>query len=125
MELDESILATIKKMLGIIDEVKAFDDEIAAHINSTFISLRQLQVIDPDGTFSIHGYEETWRDLVDDIRLADPARDFIFLSVRLIFDPPASSVVADAYKQRLAEVEWRLNIEAEKIAAQAEEGAAG
>lgn len=125
MDLDESILATIKKMLGIIDEIKAFDDEIAAHINSTFISLRQLQVIDPDGTFSIHGYAETWRDLVDDVRLADPVRDFIWLSVRLVFDPPASSVVSDNYKQKLAEIEWRLNIEAEKLAAQAEEGAAG
>lgn len=125
MDLDESILSNIKKMLGIMDEFKAFDDEIAAHINSTFIKLRQLQVIDPDGSFSIHGYAETWRDLFDDTRLADPARDYIYLTVKLVFDPPASSTVSDTYKQRIAEDEWRMNVEAEKIAAQAEEGAAG
>lgn len=125
MDLDDSILATIKHMLGVTDEVTAFDEQIAAHINATFMTLRQLQVIDPDGYFTIHGESESWRDLIDDVRLADPVRDFIYLRVRLLFDPPASSVVADAYNSRLAEVEWRLNSEAEKIAAQAEEGAAG
>ena len=123
MDLDESILATIKKMLGIVDEVSAFDDELAAHINSTFMGLRQIG-INPDSNFSIHGYEETWRHISDDTRLIDPIREFIYLKVRLIFDPPASSVVADAYNNRLAETEWRLNVEAEKLAAQAEEGAA-
>lgn len=125
MDLDDSILATIKHMLGVTDEVTAFDEQIVAHINATFMTLRQLQVIDPDGYFTIHGESESWRDLIDDVRLADPVRDFIYLRVRLLFDPPASSVVADAYNSRLAEVEWRLNSEAEKIAAQAEEGAAG
>ena len=125
MDLDDSILVTIKHMLGITDEATAFDEQIVAHINATFMTLRQLQVIDPDGYFTIHGENESWRDLIDDVRLLDPVRDFIYLRVRLLFDPPASSVVADAYNHRLAEVEWRLNSEAEKIAAQAEEGAAG
>lgn len=125
MDLDESILASIKQMLGIIDEVKAFDDEITAHINSTFINLRQLQAIDPKSTFSIHGYSETWRDLGDDVRLIDPIRSYIYLNVRLLFDPPASSTISEAYRQRLAEIEWRMNVEAETLAAQAEEGAAG
>lgn len=123
MDLDQSILANIKQMLGLTDDVTAFDNELVSHINSTFMGLNQIGVGSDDG-FSIHGYDETWGQFVDDPRLADPAREFIYMKVRLIFDPPASSVVSDALNQRIAEIEWRLNVLAEKLAAQAEEGAA-
>jgi len=120
MELDDSILSSIKQMLGLTDDVTAFDNEIIAHINSTFMGLNQIGVGSDIG-FSIHGYEETWRDFIDDQRYIDPVREFIYLKTRLIFDPPASSTVSDAYNQRIAETEWRLNVMAEHLAAQSEE----
>ena len=125
MDLDQSILASIKHMLGIPDEMTAFDEEIASHINSVFTILNQLD-IGSDDVFMINGYNETWAEYVDNISLATMVREFIYLKVRMIFDPPASSVVAEAYNQRIAELEWRMNIQAERLAALAEEkGAAG
>lgn len=116
MELDQSILETIKKLLGLTNMITAFDEEITSHINSVFTTLNQLGV-GPDEGYMINGYEQTWRDYVDNIQLATMVREFIYLKVRMIFDPPASSVVSDAYNQRTAEIEWRMNIQAEKIAA--------
>lgn len=124
MDLDQSILVSIKQMLGLTDYTRAFDDELVSHINSTFMGLNQLGIGYSDDGFRISGYDETWSDFVDDIRLADAVREYIYLKVRLIFDPPASSVVSEAMNQRLAETEWRLNVQAERIAAlNAEEGA--
>lgn len=124
MDLDESILQSIKDMLGIIKDDAAFDAELCSHINAVFTTLNQLDVGSDDG-FMITGYNETWNQYVPDIRLATMVREFIYLKVRMIFDPPASSVVADAYNQRIAELEWRMNIQAERLTAlAAEEGAA-
>ena len=124
MNLDQSILSSIKLMLGLSDDITAFDTEIIAHINSMFTILNQLD-IGPDDGFMINGYEETWDQYVDNVMLATMVREFIYLKVRMIFDPPASSTVSDAYNQRISELEWRMNIQAERLAALAEqEGAA-
>lgn len=122
MDLNQSILGSIKQMLGIVPTAMPFDDEIILHINSTFTPLAQLQVCDEG--FNITGYTETWEDCISDPSLADMAKVYIYLRVRLIFDPPASSIVSDAMNSRLAELEWRLNIQAERkaqLAAESEE----
>lgn len=121
---DDSILGTIKTMLGLTSDVTAFDQELITHINSMFTILNQLD-IGPDAGFMIYGYDEVWGDFVEDVTLTTMVREFIYLKVRMIFDPPASSVVSDAFNQRIAELEWRMNIQAERLAALAEkEGAA-
>lgn len=122
MDLNQSILGSIKQMLGIVPTAMPFDDEIILHINSTFTPLAQLQVCDEG--FNITGYTETWEDCINDPSLADMAKVYVYLRVRLIFDPPASSIVSDAMNSRLAELEWRLNIQAERkaqLAAESEE----
>lgn len=121
---DDSILGTIKTMLGLTSDVEAFDQELITHINSVFTILNQLD-IGPDAGFMIYGYDEVWGNFVEDVTLTTMVREFIYLKVRMIFDPPASSVVSDAFNQRIAELEWRMNIQAERLAALAEkEGAA-
>lgn len=124
MNLDQSILGTIKQMLGLANELTAFDEELIVHINSVFTILNQLDVGSDDG-FMITGYDETWSDLTDQVTIATMVKEFIYLKVRMIFDPPASSVVSEAYNQRIAELEWRMNIQAERLAALAEKEAAG
>lgn len=124
MNLDQSILGTIKQMLGLTNELTAFDEELIVHINSVFTILNQLDVGSDDG-FMITGYDETWGDLTDQVTIATMVKEFIYLKVRMIFDPPASSVVSEAYNQRIAELEWRMNIQAERLAALAEKEAAG
>lgn len=123
MNLEDSILRTIKLMLGLTDEITAYDEEIKVHINSLFTILNQLDVISDDG-FRITGYDETWDQLTDQLTLAEMIKEFMYLKVRMVFDPPGSSVVSDAYNSRIAELEWRMNIQAERLAALAEKEAA-
>lgn len=123
MNLDDSILRTIKLMLGLTDDITSFDEELKVHINSLFTILNQLDCISDDG-FRITGYDETWGQLTDQITIAEMIKEFMYLKVRMVFDPPGSSVVSDAFNQRIAELEWRMNIQAERLAALAEKEAA-
>ena len=111
----DSILASIKKLLNIDVEDTAFDTDIIALINGEFMSLQQLG-IGPEEGFSISDYDTCWTDFCDDPRMVDSVKTFVFMRVRMIFDPPASSVVADAYNQKIAEIQWRLNVWAEQMA---------
>lgn len=107
-----SILNSIKKLLGISPADTGFDHEIKDLINAEFLTLHQLHV-GPEEGFSIEGPEEMWSSFTDNVRLLDAVRQFIYLRVRLIFDPPASSVVAEQMNNRISELEFRLNVQAE------------
>lgn len=108
------ILASIKKLLGIQPEYKAFDDDIIIHINTVFVILNQLGV-GPDEGFSIsHGHEK-WSDYCT-TKNENAVRTFVYLKVRLMFDPPTSSVLMDSINNTLAELEWRLYLEGENKA---------
>ena len=110
----EYILPSIKKLLGINPEYTAFDTDIIIHINTVFAILNQLG-IGPDGGFSIeHGYE-TWADYTT-AENENMVRTFVYLKVRLMFDPPTSSVLMDSINNTLAELEWRLYLEGENKA---------
>ena len=110
----EYILPSIKKLLGINPEYTAFDTDIIIHINTVFGILNQLG-IGPDGGFSIeHGYE-TWADYTT-AENENMVRTFVYLKVRLMFDPPTSSVLMDGINNTLAELEWRLYLEGENKA---------
>lgn len=108
----ESILIGIKKLLNIAETDTAFDPDIIMLINSEFMTLRQLG-IGPESGFSIEGPDETWIDFCSNSRLNEAIRSFVYMRVRMVFDPPASSVVADAINSRISELEWRLNHQAE------------
>lgn len=105
---DESILDSVKKSLGITTDCTDFDSEIIMHINSGFSILNQLGV-GPLTPFYIEDKTAVWSsfDSTDVIRLA---RSYMFLKVKLIFDPPTVASVLTAYQSMTAEYEWRLNI---------------
>ena len=106
----DSILITIKKLLGISDEETHFDTDIIMHINSVFSILHQLGV-GPDKSFSIQDDTATWDDFIEDDNNFNDVRTYIYLKVRLLFDPPASSSVMSAMERQISELEWRLNVE--------------
>ena len=108
----ESILESIKKLLGISPHDEGFDQEIKDLINAEFLTLHQLGV-GPEAGFSIKGSDDDWGSYTDNLHLQDAVRQFIYLRVRLVFDPPASSTVADAINNRISELEFRLNVQAE------------
>ena len=103
----DSILTTIKKMLGIESNYTAFDSEIVAYINSALMSLTQLGV-GPETGFSIEGSAEVWTDFLGDSKTMEAVKTYIHQKVKLIFDPPTSSFVVDAINRNLLELEWRL-----------------
>lgn len=107
-----SILTSIKKMLGITEEYTPFDEEIIMHINSVFTILTQLGVGPSEG-FSIEDKSYEWTDFIDDISKIEAVKSYVYLKVKLIFDPPDRAAVMEAYKNQIAEFEWRLNIAAD------------
>ena len=108
----ESILISIKKMLGIAEEYKSFDADIIMHINSVFMILNQLGVGPADG-FRIEDDLATWDKFITDEDRLEAVKSYMHLKVKMLFDPPLSSAVMEANKQIINELEWRLNIETE------------
>lgn len=109
--MTDSILTSVKKMLGIDEEYEQFDADIIMHINSVFSILNELGV-GPSTGFVIEDSSTTWEDYSTDN--VDPSKlslvkSYMFLKVRLIFDPPISSSVLECYKTQISEYEWRLN----------------
>ena len=110
----EYILPSIKKLLGINPEYTAFDSDIIIHINTVFGILNQLGVGPAEGFYVEHGYER-WSDYTT-ANNENMIRTFVYLKVRLMFDPPTSSVLMDSINNTLAELEWRLYLEADNKA---------
>ena len=110
---NDSILMSIKNMLNVEDDDPAFDTQIGMAINSVFMTLNQLG-IGPDEGFAITEANTTWSDFSDDKTLIESVKMYVALKVRMIFDPPASSIVADSINSQIHELEWRLNVQAEK-----------
>ena len=108
----DSILISIKKLLNIDPLDPAFDQDIIMLINAEFMTLHQLG-IGPDEGFSITEPDTVWTEFLQDPQLLSAVRTYIYMKVRMVFDPPASSVVADAINNRIVELEWRLNHQAE------------
>ena len=108
----ESILTSIKKLLGITEEYDQFDPDIIMHINSVFMILTQLGVGPAEG-FSIEDDTSVWSDFIQDIKKLESVKTYIYLKVKLLFDPPLSSAVIDSTNRLINELEWRLNVAAE------------
>lgn len=109
----ESILTSIKKLLGIEESYEHFDADIIMHINSVLMVLTQLGVGPSEG-FSISGKEEIWSDFLGaDSANLEGVKTYIYMKVRLIFDPPTTAAAIDSMNRLVNEFEWRLNVMAE------------
>lgn len=115
----ESILTSIKQLLGITAEYKHFDMNIIMCINSVFSTLTQLGV-GPEEGFSIKDEFATWGDYMEENAYREMVKTYVHSKVKLMFDPPTSSSLLDALKQQAAEFEWRLMVAAEQEAANKE-----
>ncbi len=109
--INNSILTSIKKLLGITEQCTDFDSDIIMHINTVFMILNQLGV--GEKTFSIEDPKAIWSDFLKDDTDLEAVKTYIHLKVRLIFDPPLSTAVREAIQNSINELEWRLNIQAE------------
>lgn len=109
---DDSILLTIRKMLGGSVDYAVFDVDLCTFINSSIMKLYQMGI--GEIGFSVDGEEQTWRDyLGDDFKKLRSVVDFIYTEARIKFDPPSNSFVMNAMKDNLKELEWRLIVQVE------------
>ena len=116
----ESILTSIKKLLGIAEEYTHFDADLIMHINSVFATLTQIGV-GPSVGFSIADDHAVWGDFTDDANALASVKSYMHLKVRLLFDPPTSSAVMTSMEKLISEFEWRLHLAAEVMADAAKE----
>jgi hypothetical protein len=112
--MEMSILNSTKKILGVANDYTAFDLDIITHINTAFSTLTQLGV-GPSAGFMIEDDTATWDEFIG---ATDPqlnsVKSYVYLRVRLLFDPPATSYLINAYEDQIRELEWRLNVHREE-----------
>ena len=114
--MEDSILNSIKKSLGITPEYTQFDPEIIMHINSVFMFLQQIGV-GPTNTYSIESDSETWTDFFSSANVKDvsAAKSLMFLKVKMLFDPPTIGSVNESYNKLIDELTWRCMIEGDNV----------
>lgn len=109
----DSILTSIKKLLGIEEEYTQFDADIIMHINTVFTILTQVGV-GPTKGFSIKDKTAVWSDFTEGVIDLNSIQTYIFLKVKLLFDPPTSSAVIESMNRSISELEWRLFVTADQ-----------
>ena len=107
--MENSILNTVKKILGLSPDETVFDLDVITHINTAFSTLYQLGV-GPQGGFAIEDATPTWDDfLTGDISIVNACKTYVYLRTRLLFDPPPTSFALQSMKEQLTEYEWRIS----------------
>lgn len=106
----DSILTSVKKMLGIAEEYDHFDADLIMHINSVLTILGQLGVGPAEGFF-IEDDEAEWTDFVPDMSNLQFIKTYVYQKVKLLFDPPQSASAIEALNRSISELEWRINVQ--------------
>lgn len=110
-EVTDSILNSTKKLLGLGEDYTPFDTDVTIHINSALMSLQQLG-LGPANGFWITDETQTWSQFIPaNSPNISSVKTYVYLKVRLVFDPPSTSFVIEALEHQLAEIEWRLQVQ--------------
>ena len=110
--MNDSILVTIKKMLGLDDEYTPFDMDVIVHINAAFMTLCQMGIGPKEG-FEVDDYDQTWSEFLTNEVMLGGVKTWVYLQVKMAFDPPSNSFLMDAMKTQSEQILWRLNVQAE------------
>ena len=112
--METSVLTSTKKILGLAESYTAFDLDVITHINAAFSTLTQLGIGPPTG-FMIEDSAKQWSDFlgIDDLN-HNLVKTYVYLRVRLLFDPPTTSYLLGALQQQIEQIEWRLNVTREE-----------
>lgn len=108
--MNESILSSIKSLLGIEDDYTVFDKDLILQINSAISVLYQLG-LDTAKDYRVIDYQNNWSELIGDYNNIELVKTIIYLRTKKVFDPPQSQTVMSAIDSQIHELEWRLNIE--------------
>lgn len=110
--MNPSILGSVKKTLNLQPDYTAFDEDILMHINTVFSTLHQLGV-GPSLGFMIENDDATWDQFIGDDPRLNHVKSYVYLRVRLLFDPPTTGYHVQALREQIEEFEWRLNVQRE------------
>lgn len=110
----DSVLLSVKKMIGIPKDYDAFDTDIILNINTVFDGLNQMGV-GPEEGFSISDDSTEWSEFLTFDRNSEMVKTYMYLKVRMLFDPPTNTSLANVYQEQLKEYEWRLLIFADEL----------
>jgi len=110
--VEESILSSTKKLLGIGESDTSFDTDIIMGINGALMALQQLGV-GPSTGFYISSAEDLWEDLLGDRIDLEAVKIYVYFKTKLMFDPPQNSFLVESIKNQITELEFRINIQAE------------
>ena len=108
----DSMLITIKRLLGISETDEHFDIDVITNINSTLVKVQQLG-IGPSTGFRITSKDEEWSDLLGDRLDLESVKTYIYLKVRLVFDPPNNSFLVESINKQIHDLELGLQLQAE------------
>lgn len=104
-----SILNSIKKLLNISKDDNNFNTDIIININSVFTTLRQLGV-GPSNGYRITDQDDKWTDFIKNEEMLDSIKTYVYLKVKLVFDPPLNTSLLESFERQIKELEWRLNV---------------
>ena len=108
----QSILNSTKKILGLAEDDTSFDLDVLLHINSVLAILTQVG-IGPEEGFTIEDSTPTWEAFVGTDKQLSLVKTYVYLKVRLVFDPPTTSFAIESFNEQVKELEWRLNVHRE------------
>ena len=114
LKVENSILLSIKKSLGIEASMIHFDSDIIMCINSALNVLTQLGVGPVEG-FSITSQDETWDMFLENDQRLNMVKTYILLKTKVTFDPPTGNAILESYKEQIKEYEWRLNVQVDPV----------
>lgn len=106
--MSESILESTKKVLGIDPDYDVFDMDVMMHINSAFSTLNQLG-LGPEEGYMVQESGDEWGDFLNDDMRLNSVKTYVYLKVRILFDPPTTSFVLTAMQEQIKELEWRIS----------------
>lgn len=112
--MTDSILGSVKSMLGLPTEDTGFEPELILHINSVLADLAQLGV-GPDEGFVITGSSQIWSDLTDSEKVLNGVQSYVFHRVKMLFDPPQVGYVVTAVEKMIEKAEWRISVAVDEL----------
>ncbi len=112
--MTDSIFETIKSMLGSDSDYTVFDNDICMFTNSAIATLTQIGIGPKEGFKITPEGAEKWNDFLGDRNDLESVKEYIYMKVRIAFDPPSNSSVLSSYKEACKELEWRLNVASEE-----------
>lgn len=113
IKVDDSILLSIKKLLGLSKDCTDFDTDIIIHINTVLINLSQLGIILPKN-YAISDASNLWTEIIAKDDYLELIKTYMYLKVKMIFDPPLSSAVLEANHNMINEYEWRITVQVDE-----------